>query len=45
MNFKIPFSRGKPKKGGRIVLREGKRIRPSSELELDDEDDLDITMR
>ncbi|XP_010940076.1 uncharacterized protein [Elaeis guineensis] len=35
---------GKPKKGGRIVLREGKRIRPS-ELELDDEDDLDIPMR
>nr|CAD1838309.1 unnamed protein product [Ananas comosus var. bracteatus] len=30
---------GKPKKGGRIALREGKRIRPSNDQELDDEDD------
>ncbi|URE46011.1 Chromatin modification-related protein [Musa troglodytarum] len=33
---------GKPKKGGRISLREGKRLRPSIEQELDDEEDLDI---
>ncbi|RWW00646.1 hypothetical protein GW17_00036381 [Ensete ventricosum] len=35
-------SRGKPKKGGRIALREGKRLRPSIEQDLDDEEDLDI---
>ncbi|XP_073108749.1 uncharacterized protein [Elaeis guineensis] len=32
---------GKPKKGGRIALREGKRIRPSNE-DIEDEDDPDL---
>ncbi|XP_008810725.1 chromatin modification-related protein MEAF6-like [Phoenix dactylifera] len=32
---------GKPKKGGRIALREGKRIRPSNE-DIEDEDDPDV---
>ncbi|XP_058101652.1 uncharacterized protein LOC131245903 isoform X1 [Magnolia sinica] len=35
---------GKPKKG-RTVPRDGKRIRPSSEQELDDEDDPDLSLR
>lgn len=35
------FHRGKPKKGGRIALREGKRIRPSNE-DIEDEDDPDL---
>ncbi|KAJ3680245.1 hypothetical protein LUZ60_016523 [Juncus effusus] len=30
---------GKPKKGGRIGMRDGKRVRPSNEPDLDDEDD------
>uniref|UniRef100_A0A1D1Z771 Chromatin modification-related protein MEAF6 n=1 Tax=Anthurium amnicola TaxID=1678845 RepID=A0A1D1Z771_9ARAE len=36
---------GKPKKGGRSAQREGKRIRPSSELELEDDDDPDLNLR
>ncbi|KAI0497138.1 hypothetical protein KFK09_023466 [Dendrobium nobile] len=36
---------GKPKKGGRISLREGKRIRPSNEQEIEDEDDADLSLR
>ncbi|MQL92369.1 hypothetical protein Taro_024991 [Colocasia esculenta] len=36
---------GKPKKSGRSAHREGKRIRPSSELELEDEDDIDLSLR
>jgi chromatin modification-related protein EAF6 len=31
--------RGKPKKGGRIAMRDGKRLRPSNDPDLDDEDD------
>ncbi|WOL02927.1 hypothetical protein Cni_G11646 [Canna indica] len=36
---------GKPKKGGRIASREAKRLRPSSEQELDEEEDLDMSLR
>ncbi|KAG0491393.1 hypothetical protein HPP92_004791 [Vanilla planifolia] len=36
---------GKPKKGGRISFREGKRIRPSSEQDVEDEDDVDLSLR
>ncbi|PKA49232.1 hypothetical protein AXF42_Ash014134 [Apostasia shenzhenica] len=36
---------GKPKKGGRISLREGKRIRPSNEQDIEDEDDPDQNLR
>ncbi|XP_042513273.1 chromatin modification-related protein MEAF6-like isoform X2 [Macadamia integrifolia] len=35
---------GKPKKG-RTASRDGRRIRPSSEHDLDDEDDLDLSLR
>ncbi|KAJ9700693.1 hypothetical protein PVL29_006153 [Vitis rotundifolia] len=35
---------GKPKKG-RTAPRDGKRIRPSSEADLDDEDDPDLSLR
>ncbi|KAF8392201.1 hypothetical protein HHK36_022543 [Tetracentron sinense] len=35
---------GKPKKG-RTAQRDGKRIRPSSEQDLDDEDDPDLSLR
>lgn len=38
------LSRGKPKKG-RTAPRDGKRIRPSSEADLDDEDDPDLSLR
>jgi hypothetical protein len=33
------FDRGKPKKGGRPGGRDGKRLRPSNDPDLDDEDD------
>ncbi|KAG6496384.1 hypothetical protein ZIOFF_044245 [Zingiber officinale] len=33
---------GKPKKGGRVALRDAKRLRPSSEQEMDDDEDLDM---
>jgi hypothetical protein len=33
------FGRGKPKKGGRPGGRDGKRIRPSNDPDMDDEDD------
>ncbi|KAF6154801.1 hypothetical protein GIB67_032413 [Kingdonia uniflora] len=36
---------GKPKKGGRTAPREAKRMRPSSEPDLDDEDDPDSSLR
>ncbi|OVA09394.1 Histone H4 acetyltransferase [Macleaya cordata] len=36
---------GKPKKGGRTAPRDGKRIRPSSEHDIDDEDDPDLSLR
>ena len=42
--MRVFLSRGKPKKG-RTASRDGKRIRPSSEAELDDEDDPDLSLR
>lgn len=39
------FFRGKPKKGGRVALRDAKRLRPSSEQEMDDDEDLDMSLR
>ncbi|XP_042403508.1 chromatin modification-related protein MEAF6-like isoform X1 [Zingiber officinale] len=36
---------GKPKKGGRVALRDAKRLRPSSEQEMDDDEDLDMSLR
>ncbi|KAK8940083.1 hypothetical protein KSP40_PGU015803 [Platanthera guangdongensis] len=36
---------GKPKKGGRISFRDGKRIRSSNEQDIDDEDDADLSLR
>lgn len=40
----ILIYRGKPKKG-RTGPRDGKKIRLSSDLDLDDEDDLDLSSR
>lgn len=37
---------GKPKKGGRIAMREGRRVRPPSiEQDMDDDDDIELSMR
>ncbi|KAG6475115.1 chromatin modification-related protein MEAF6-like [Zingiber officinale] len=36
---------GKPKKGGRVAIRETKRLRPSSEQDMDDDEDPDMSLR
>ncbi|KAJ6797186.1 chromatin modification-related protein MEAF6-like [Iris pallida] len=36
---------GKPKKGGRIATREGRKMRPSIDQDLEDDDDLDLGSR
>ncbi|KAJ6827066.1 chromatin modification-related protein MEAF6-like [Iris pallida] len=36
---------GKPKKGGRIAMREGRKMRPSIDQDLEEDDDLDPSTR